>query len=58
MRLLAQFVAMLLLIGFIGASFWWIVAVAAVATLVWGAQKAFAEIRVGEAAEASSGRSR
>ena len=25
MRLLAQFVAMLLLIGFVGAYFWWIV---------------------------------
>ena len=43
MRLLAQFVGMLLLIGFIGAYFWWILAVATVATLVWGAQKAFAK---------------
>jgi hypothetical protein len=43
MRLLAQFVGMLLLIGFIGADFWWILAVAAVATLVWGAQNAFAK---------------
>ena len=30
MRLLAQFVAVLLLVGFVGAYFWWIVAAAAV----------------------------
>jgi len=29
MRLLAQFVAVLLLVGFVGAYFWWIVAAAA-----------------------------
>jgi hypothetical protein len=33
MRLLAQFVAVLLLVGFVGAYFWWIVAAAAVAGL-------------------------
>ena len=31
MRLLAQFVGVLLLVGFVGAYFWWIVAALAVA---------------------------
>ncbi|MFL6086139.1 MAG: hypothetical protein ACJ74F_23660 [Mycobacterium sp.] len=35
MRLLARFVAVLLLVGFVGAYFWWIVAAAAVAGLAW-----------------------
>jgi hypothetical protein len=39
MRLLAQCVGMLLLIGFVGAYFWWIVSVAAVVLLVWASAK-------------------
>ena len=35
MRLLAQFVGMLLLIGFIGAYFWWIVAALAAVALIY-----------------------
>jgi hypothetical protein len=42
----------LLLDGFIGAYFWWIVAIAAVAAFVWMAQRAFREIDAAEAAEA------
>jgi hypothetical protein len=41
MRLLAQFVAVLLLVGFVGAYFWWIVAAAAVAGLAWLAARAY-----------------
>ncbi len=41
MRLLAQFVAVLLLVGFMGAYFWWIVAPAAVAGLAWLAVRAY-----------------
>jgi hypothetical protein len=41
MRLLAQFVAVLLLVGFVGAYFWWIVAAAAVAGLAWLAVRAY-----------------
>jgi hypothetical protein len=51
-RTLGQFVAVLLIIGFIGAYFWWIIAIAAVAALVWMAQRAFREIDAEEAAEA------
>jgi hypothetical protein len=35
MRTLAQFVGVLLVVGFIGAYFWWIIAAAAVAGLAW-----------------------
>jgi hypothetical protein len=52
MRTLGQFIGVLLLIGFVGAYFWWIIAIAAVATLVWMAQRAFREIDAAEAAEA------
>jgi lysylphosphatidylglycerol synthetase-like protein (DUF2156 family) len=52
MRTLAQFIGVLLFIGFIGAYFWWIIAVAAVAALAWMAQRAFREIAAAEAAEA------
>jgi hypothetical protein len=52
MGTLAQFIGILLLIGFVGAYFWWIVALAAVAALIWGAQLAFREIRAEEVAEA------
>jgi hypothetical protein len=52
MRTLGQFVAVLLLVGFVGAYFWWIVAIAAVAALVWMAQRAFREISEMETAEA------
>jgi hypothetical protein len=41
MRLLAQFVAVLLLVGFVGAYFWWIVAAAAVAGLACTARSDF-----------------
>jgi hypothetical protein len=41
MRLLARFVAVLLLVGFVGAYFWWIVAAAAVAGLAWLAVRAY-----------------
>ena len=51
MSLLAQFVGMLLLIGFIGAYFWWILTVLAVAGLVYGAVRAFREIDELEAAD-------
>jgi hypothetical protein len=51
MRLLAQFVAVLLLVGFVGAYFWWIVAAAAVAGLAWLAVPDLAHVRgVGVAA--------
>jgi hypothetical protein len=52
MRTLAQFIGVLLLIGFVGAYFWWIAAIAAVAALVWMARRAFREIEAGEVAEA------
>jgi lysylphosphatidylglycerol synthetase-like protein (DUF2156 family) len=52
MRTLAQFIGVLLLIGFVGAYFWWIIAIAAVAALVWMSQRAFREIAAAEAAEA------
>jgi fatty acid desaturase len=52
-RIVWQLVGVLLLIvGFVGAYFWWIVAIAAVAALVWMAQRAFREIEAEEAAEA------
>ena len=35
MRTLAQFVGVLLLVGFVGAYFWWIIAAAAVAGFAW-----------------------
>jgi hypothetical protein len=37
----AQFVAVLLLVGFVGAYFWWIVAAAAVAGPAWLAVRAY-----------------
>jgi hypothetical protein len=52
-RIVGQLVGILLLIGFVGAYFRWILAFAAVALLIWGAQKAFAEIRADDAAEAA-----
>ena len=52
MRTLAQFIGVLLLIGFVGAYFWWIAAIAAVAALLWMARRAFREIEAGEVAEA------
>ena len=52
MRTLAQFIGVLLLVGFIGAYFWWIIAIAAVVALAWMAQRAFREIDAAEAAEA------
>jgi lysylphosphatidylglycerol synthetase-like protein (DUF2156 family) len=51
-RTLAQFIGVLLLIGFVGAYFWWIVAAAAVVALAWMAQRAFREIEAEEAADA------
>ena len=47
-----QLVGVLLLVGFIGAYFWWIVALAAVGALIWGLQLAFRGIRAEEVAEA------
>ena len=52
MRLLAEFVGMCLLVGFVGAYFWWIIAILAVVALVWMAQRAFREIEAEEAADA------
>jgi len=52
MRTLAQFIGVLLLIGFVGAYFSWIAAIEAVAALVWMARRAFREIEAGEVAEA------
>jgi hypothetical protein len=52
MRTLGQFVGVLLLIGFIGAYFWWIAAIAAVAALVWIARQAFRSIEAIEAEDA------
>jgi hypothetical protein len=52
MRTLAQFIGVLLFIGFVGAYFWWIIAIAAVAALIWMAQRAFREIAAEEVAEA------
>jgi lysylphosphatidylglycerol synthetase-like protein (DUF2156 family) len=52
MRTLGQLIGVLLVVGFIGAYFWWIVAVLAVVALAWMAQRAFREIEAGEAAEA------
>jgi lysylphosphatidylglycerol synthetase-like protein (DUF2156 family) len=52
MRTLGQFVAVLLLVGFVGAYFWWILAVFAVVAFAWMAQRAFREIDAAEAAEA------
>ena len=43
---------MLLLVGFVGAYFWWIVAILAGVAFVWMAQRAFREIAAAEAAEA------
>jgi hypothetical protein len=51
-RVVWQLAGVLLLIGFVGAYFWWIIAIAAVAALVWMAQRAFHEIAAAEAAEA------
>jgi hypothetical protein len=52
MRTVGQFIGVLLLVGFVGAYFWWIAAALAVAALVWMAQRAFREISVMEAAAA------
>jgi lysylphosphatidylglycerol synthetase-like protein (DUF2156 family) len=52
MRTLGQFIGVLLLVGFIGAYFWWIVAILAVVVFAWMAQRAFREIEAEEAAEA------
>jgi hypothetical protein len=51
-RIVWQLVGILLLIGFVGAYFWWSVAAVAGAALIWGAQLAFREIRAEEVAEA------
>jgi hypothetical protein len=48
----AQFIGVLLLVGFVGAYFWWIIAILAVAALVWLARFAFREIAAQEIAEA------
>jgi hypothetical protein len=47
-----QLVGILLLVGFIGAYFWWIIAILAVVAFAWMAQRAFCEIDAEEAAEA------
>jgi len=52
MGAVGQFIGVLLLIGFVGAYFWWIVALVAAVALIWGAQLAFREIRAEEVAEA------
>jgi lysylphosphatidylglycerol synthetase-like protein (DUF2156 family) len=52
MRTLGQFIGVLLLVGFIGAYFWWIVAILAVVAFAWMAQRAFREIEAEEVAEA------
>ena len=52
MRTFGPAIGILLLIGFVGAYFWWVVGIAAVVAFVWGAQKAWAEISAEEAADA------
>jgi hypothetical protein len=52
MRTLGQFIGVLLLVGFVGAYFWWIAAIAAVVAFAWMAQRAFREIETAEAAAA------
>ena len=52
MRTLAQFVAVLLLVGFVGAYFWWIIAILAVVAFAWMAQRAYREIEAEAAADA------
>ena len=49
MRTLGQFIGVLLLVGFIGAYFWWIVAILAVVAFAWMAQRAFREMEAAEA---------
>jgi hypothetical protein len=51
MGAVGQFIGVLLLIGFVGAYFWWIVALVAAVALIWGAQLAFREIRAEEVAD-------
>jgi len=51
MRTLGQLVGILLVIGFVGAYFWWILTVLALAGLVYGAVRAFREIDELEAAD-------
>jgi fatty acid desaturase len=51
-RIFWQFVGVLLLIRFVGAYFWWIAAIAAVAALVWIARHAFRSIDAIEAEDA------
>ena len=51
-RIFWQFVGVLLLVGFVGAYFWWIVAIAAVAALIWMARQAFRSIQAIEAEDA------
>jgi nitrate/nitrite transporter NarK len=48
-RTLGRFVAVLLVVGFVGAYFWWIAAIAAVAALIWMARQAFRSVEAIEA---------
>ena len=48
----AQFIGVLLLVGFVGAYFWWIVAILAAVAFVWTTQRAFREIAAEEVSEA------
>ena len=52
MRLLAQFVGVLLLVGFVGAYFWWIAAASLVVAGFYGLRCAYRQ-RAGLAAERS-----
>jgi nitrate/nitrite transporter NarK len=51
-RTVGQFVGVLLLVGFVGAYFWWVVAILAVVALAWMTLRAFREIEAMEVAEA------
>jgi nitrate/nitrite transporter NarK len=51
-RIVWQLVGVLLLIGFVGAYFWWIAAIAAVVALAWMARAAFRSIEATEAEDA------
>jgi hypothetical protein len=51
-RILAQLIGTLLLVGIIGAYFWWIAGALAIAALVWMVHRAFQDMAAAELAEA------